>query len=191
MFDLQGTGQSQVGVALPGPGQVGDVLGAVRYARYHIAQAAPIVLVGDGWGGTVALLAAEQSPDISGVLADTPFSSLATELRQNLAAWTHLPAGPFRGLLLRAWPLVTGIHPSAVDPLAGLAQLGKRPVLFVVGAKDAPAVLRQDRTLAAADAASQLWVAPVAGPLQAWRQDHAAYLQHLGNWLTLAASPSA
>jgi hypothetical protein len=51
MFDLQGTGQSQVGVALPGPGQVGDVLGAVRYARYRIAQAAPIVLVGDGWGG--------------------------------------------------------------------------------------------------------------------------------------------
>ena len=191
MFDPQGLGQSQPGVALPGPEEVGDVLGAVRYARYRIAQAAPVVLLGYGAGGAVSLLAAAQSGEIAGVLADSPFSSLATYLRQNLTAWTHLPARPFQPVLLRAWPMVTGIRPSTVDPLAAMAQLGKRPVLLVAGAEDGVSPVREDRALARADTASQLWVVSGAGHLQAWTVAQSAYQAHLAAWLSLCENPAA
>ena len=191
MFDLQGVGQSQPGVALAGPQQVDDVLGAVRYARYRIAQAAPIVLLGYGSGGAVALMAAEQSSEIAGVLADSPFSSLNTYLRQNLSTWTHLPPRPFQGLLLRAWPIVTGIRPAAFDPLTGMSQLGTRPVLLVAGARDAVSPVREDRALARADASSHLWVVAGAGHLQAWRTAQSAYRAHLAAWLSQLESPIA
>lgn len=190
MFDLQGTGQSQAGVALPGPGEVADVLGAVRYVRYRIPQTAPVVLLGYGWGGTVALLAGEQSPDVAGVLADGAVAALGPHLRQDLPVWTHLPAGLFGGLLVREWPLVTGIQPSSVDPLRGMGLLGSRPVLLVAGAGERPQLLQGARQLAAADRAIQLWVAPGAGYLQAWTRDHPAYVGHLTAWLASAASRS-
>ncbi len=191
MFDFSGTGRSQPGDVAPGPGEVSDVLGAVRYARSRVAQAAPIVVLGYGAGGDMALLAAEQDQNIAGVLADSPFSSLSPYLRRNLARWAGLPTWPFRALLLQAWPLVTGVPPASVDPQAGMAGLGARPVLLIAGTADAVSPARDARALASADPGSDLWVVQGAAHLQAWTMDHAGYVQRLDAWLAMCVNAPA
>jgi uncharacterized protein len=82
-------------------------------------------------GATTSLLAAAESPDIAGIVADSPFNQLKSYLTQNLSVWSKLPNFPFTWLILTILPRLTGIDPYQVDALIAVRQIYPRPVLFI------------------------------------------------------------
>src|SRR5690625_6435167 len=67
-------------------------------------------------GGSTALLAAAQSDDVVGVVADSPFSDLEDYLKVNLPVWSHLPDFPFTPLILGIMPIITDLDPKEPSP---------------------------------------------------------------------------
>ncbi len=191
MFDFRASGLSGGSICSIGQYEVRDLLGAADFARQRVGTGGPLVVLGYSMGATVALMAAERDPAISGVLADSPFASLVPYLQQSMRQWTHLPNVPFNWIILRVVPLITGLQPQRVDPLADMAALGKRPVLLIAGTADRLVPDSNARQLAAAGGpGTSLWLVEGAGHIGAWQTAPQAYREHMRAWLTqVAAAP--
>jgi hypothetical protein len=72
LVDLRGHGESGGTVVSPGVLETRDVLGALRYIRAHGNQE-PVVLLGVSYGAVACLIAAAESTEVSGVVADGAF----------------------------------------------------------------------------------------------------------------------
>src|SRR5690625_7050105 len=88
-------------------------------------------------GGSTALLAAAQSDDVVGVVADSPFSDLEDYLKVNLPVWSDLPDFPFTPLILGIMPIITDLDPNEASPISVLDDIAPRPDLFIQNAGDA------------------------------------------------------
>lgn len=183
MFDFRAEGRSPGHLVSIGEFEVRDLLGAVRWAqqtRPHV----PVAVLGWSMGATVSLMAAEANPSIRAVVADSPFGSLGPYLATSLPLWTHLPAFPYSAITLAVVPWMTGIDLARVDPAAHLAQLGRRPVLIIVGQRDTtippgPNGIAMAKSLAALDPESALWAVWGAAHIGAFGVSPVAYLDHL------------
>ncbi|MCR8636862.1 alpha/beta hydrolase [Paenibacillus radicis (ex Xue et al. 2023)] len=135
MFDFRNSGESEGNLTTVGYLEKFDLLGAIDWTRAHHPE--PIALHGFSMGGTVALLAAAEDPQIAGVVADSPFNHLTRYLEDNLPVWSKLPNYPFTPLILGILPPLTGIVTDQVDGLTAVDRIYPRPVLFIHSAEDA------------------------------------------------------
>lgn len=181
-FDFRGEGRSSGNLVSVGEYESKDLIAAVRYAQ-GIAPRSPVAVIGFSMGASVALLAGEQDRKIAAVVADSPFAALQPYLEQNLPYWTQLPAFPFNWIVLHLVPLMTGLDPAKVDPLAHVAALGRRPVLLIAGTKDRtipPSNSKQlYQALRRTDPNASFWLVKGAEHVESFQLRPFAYLQHV------------
>jgi pimeloyl-ACP methyl ester carboxylesterase len=92
LFDLRGHGESEDARVGFGWFERRDVLGAVRVVEARGIPPGRIGVFGASYGGSVALLAAAESPDIGAVAADSPFADARDLLDNELRRRTGLPS---------------------------------------------------------------------------------------------------
>ncbi|HWE61785.1 MAG TPA: alpha/beta fold hydrolase [Chloroflexota bacterium] len=178
-FDFRGEGQSQGTLVSIGQDERYDVLGAVQYLNRRFAGRDPhIGVLGFSMGAATALLTAPlDTRDIRAVVSDSSFADLYSYLEDHISTWSHLPSVPFNALILWETPLLTGLDPHKVSPIAAVRALPQTPVLFIAGLADNTIPYSDTVRLAqaATDPADTLWLVPGADHTKAYQVQPRAY----------------
>jgi fermentation-respiration switch protein FrsA (DUF1100 family) len=111
-------------------------------------------------GGTSALLALAETPDIAAVVSDSAYANDAPLLAKNL----------LRPGLKLAMRLVRGVDLNEVQPVQAIAQTGGRHILLIHGGQDAAVPVEHAELLAGAAEPGlvEVWIVPEAGHVQAF-----------------------
>jgi pimeloyl-ACP methyl ester carboxylesterase len=146
-IDLRNHGESSGNYMTPGNLEALDILGGVLLLRSR-GERGPIATFGFSYGAVAALRAADQSPEIAAVIADSAFISFA-DLRQQVVSNAHLPMKS----RVRAWlagiPLLDQVtelifrlrsgvklEQDNLDTVSVVARIRERPILFISGERD-------------------------------------------------------
>nr|WP_207952153.1 alpha/beta fold hydrolase [Paenibacillus turpanensis] len=176
LFDFRYNGESGGSMTTIGAKEKLDLLGVIGWAKQNHDE--PIVLYGISMGAATSILAAGLSPDVSAVLADSPYSDLESYLKTNLSVWSKLPEFPFTPLIMALIPKVTELDPKEASPMAELDKIYPRPVLFVHGRNDAYIPSAESEKMAAAHPDRfQLWVTENQGHVQSYKHHSEEYMK--------------
>ena len=155
-IDLRAHGESGGNYMTPGPLEALDILGAVEAAKRR-GERGPFVAFGHSYGARAVLWATARSNDISAAISDGGFISIYSTLQRQAARVGSDPNASFpekaglrmantlaqaswaRAFVEFAYYWRTGVRlPSQFDDVTPAAlQIGNRPILFIVGEKDA------------------------------------------------------
>lgn len=187
MFDFRDEGRSPGQEVSVGEFEQRDLIGAVNEVHRVLAPQDKVVLLGYSMGASTSILVGARDKMVAGVIADSPFADLTTYLRANLPKWTHLPAFPFNSIIFGLLPLITGLQPQTVNPLAVIDAMGRRPLLLIAGTGDVTIPDRNSialyNRLKPVDPHAALWLVPNATHIHAFDISPKAYLQHLYTFL--------
>jgi dipeptidyl aminopeptidase/acylaminoacyl peptidase len=187
-LDLRGNGESASAPRSLGEFEQRDILGAVDFLR---TSALPFPQLGrpraiGGWGvslgASVLLLAAAAEPAIRAVVSDSGFAD-ATALVRSRWEQQGLPSWLLPGTLL-AGQLLYGVNYDQARPVAVVAQIAPRPILFIHGTADTTVpIANMDQLVSAAsqspNAHVQTWKVPGAQHIQALSLMPEAYVQRI------------
>ncbi len=192
-FDMRGSGLSQAAPLSLGYYEQRDVLGAVDFLQsgnlpFHLGSPKVIGGWGVSMGAATLLLAAAQDPAIHAVVADSAYSDALPLLEREIPKRSGLPAW-FTPGVLRAAQTLYGIDFAAVRPVAVVAKIAPRPILFIQGADDTY-IPTSDMT-ALAQAAQQgsgaqvsTWLVPGATHAQAYKVAGKTYVDKVVAFFT-------
>ena len=183
MFDFRSCGESSGNVASIGLYEQEDLLSAIAWVKANHPSA--IGLLGFSMGASTALLAAARSPEVVGVVADSPFDELSTYLAEKFYVWTRLPSFPFTPLTLAFIRMHVG-NAKRVNPRKALQKIHPRPILFIHGAGDHS--IPHENSIRLHENYkdhSELWTVPNADHVQGYRLNREEYtrrvVQFFGN----------
>jgi fermentation-respiration switch protein FrsA (DUF1100 family) len=176
LFDFRNSGVSGGDITSVGQLEKFDLLGAIDFVK-SIRPNSEIILFGFSMGASTSLIAAAESPDVTAVIADSPFDDLTTYLEANLSVWSDLPNFPFTPMMMTIIPLITGLDPKEVSPISTIHQFGKRPILFIHGDADHSIPMgNSERILAAShNPNAELWIVHGADHVFARKVNPEAY----------------
>jgi dipeptidyl aminopeptidase/acylaminoacyl peptidase len=123
-----------------------------------------IGILGNSYGGMLAIQYAAQNANIKAVVADCAFSSLNDTVSTSVVYFTDLPAFPFAPLIVFWAERETGLKSEEIDTTKWIAQLSPRPVFLMQGGADV--VISADsgqRLYDAAGEPKELWFDPELG----------------------------
>jgi uncharacterized protein len=126
-----------------------------------------IGILGNSYGGMLAIQFAAQNKNIKAVVADCAFSSLNDTVSTSVTYFTDLPAFPFAPLIVFWAERETGFKTEDVDTTKWIAQISPRPVFLMQGGADV--VISADsgqRLYEAAGEPKELWFDPALGHVQ-------------------------
>jgi uncharacterized protein len=132
LFDFRYSGESGGSKTTIGVYEKNDLLAAIAFAKSK--GYSQVGLMGFSMGGVVSIDAAADSPDVTAVIADSPFSDLKPYLQKNLPVWSHLP--PFFTPFILALSHWSGVDIDAVRPIQSIQKLREIPVLLIHTKKD-------------------------------------------------------
>jgi pimeloyl-ACP methyl ester carboxylesterase len=155
LIDLRAHGESAGNYGTPGYLEALDILGAVEAAKRR-GQEGPFVALGHSYGARASLWAAARSKDLAAVVADSAFISIYDALKREVARVGSDPGASFgekiglrmanrlsesswaRSFMEWAYHLRTGVRfdVQSDDAMRAVAQIGERPILFIVGEGD-------------------------------------------------------
>jgi fermentation-respiration switch protein FrsA (DUF1100 family) len=147
VFDFRNSGESGGELTSVGQYEKHDLLGAIDWAGKNTEG--KIALLGYSMGAATSLITAAEAPQVSAVIADSPFNNLENYLSENLSVWSGLPEFPFTPLIMMMIPPATGTDPSKVNPMKAIEQIVPRPVLFIHGKGDKSIPFKNSETMAA------------------------------------------
>ncbi len=179
-LDLRGNGESA-----PAPRSLGEF------------EQRDIRVIG-GWGmslgASTLLLAAAAEPAIRAIVSDSAFADAAAVVRSR---WEQqrLPSWLLPGALL-AGQLLYGVNYDQARPVAVVAQIAPRPILFIHGTADSSVpIANMDHLVAAAsqppNAHVQTWKVPGAQHVQAFSLTPDAYVQRMVAFYQSALGPDS
>ncbi|MCU6708874.1 alpha/beta hydrolase [Paenibacillus sp. J5C_2022] len=178
MFDFRNCGESGGKVTSIGLYETEDLLGAIQWVKSH-HPASPIALHGFSMGASTSLIAASRSPEVAGIVADSPFESLTPYLADNFSVWTKLPNFPFTPLILGFIRLHVG-NPDHVNPRAELDRIYPRPVLFIHGDADRAIPYWNSRNMYETHRdVFRFWRVANAGHVGSYRRHKEAYVKRI------------
>ena len=199
-LDLRGNGESAPAPRSLGEFEQRDIVGAVDFLQ---TGALPFPLLGrprviGGWGmslgASTLLLAAAAEPAIRAIVADSAFADAAALVRarreqQGVPSWL-LPGALLAGQLLY------GVTYDQARPVAVVAQIAPRPILFIHGSADSSVpIANLDQLVAAAsqpaNAHVQTWEVPGAQHVQVFSLMPAAYIQRMVAFYQGALGPDS
>jgi len=199
-LDLRGNGESAPAPRSLGEFEQRDIVGAVDFLRTG-ALSFPLLgrtrVIG-GWGmslgASTLLLAAAAEPALRAVVSDSAFADAAALVhargeQQGLPSWV-LP-----GALL-AGRLRYGVNYDQARPVAVVAQIAPRPILFIHGTADSAVPIADLEQLVAAasqppNAHVQMWEVPGAEHIQAFSLMPDVYVQRMVAFYQSALGPEA
>lgn len=161
-FDFRAMGESEGQRCSFGHSEKDDVRTAVQFLRQQGIGAGRVGVLGLSMGGSSAIMAAAEDPDIGAVVADSAFARLDEMVLQRFSGLG--PAGAPLAGCTRWWAeRITGFPASAVAPVNAAAKLAPRPLLLIHGEADVYTPISQSRALYdAAGAPRELWAVPDA-----------------------------
>jgi uncharacterized protein len=173
VFDLRGHGQSDGDYTTLGLTEPDDVASAVAFARSR--DPGPIALLGYSMGGALSVETGARDADVTAVIEDSGYGSLANVFRAGFQRETGLPAMPFGLPLVAIGQVDLHVQLSAVRPVLDAARLHK-PLLAIVGTADRVVPPSEGFDIfRAAAGPKQLLVVPGAGHVDGYRVDRAQY----------------
>jgi len=126
-----------------------------------------IGILGNSFGGMLAIEFAAQNENIKAVVADCAFSSLNDTVSTSVEYFTDLPAFPFAPLIVFWAEQETGFKTEDIDATKWIAQISPRPVFLMQGGADV--VISADsgqRLYDAAGEPKELWFDPELGHVE-------------------------
>ena len=123
-----------------------------------------IGILGNSYGGMLAIQYASQNENIKAVVADCAFSSLNDTVSTSVTYFTDLPAFPFAPLIVFWAEQETGFKTEDINATKWIAQISPRPVFLMQGGADV--VISPDsgqRLYDAAGEPKELWFDPELG----------------------------
>jgi dipeptidyl aminopeptidase/acylaminoacyl peptidase len=176
VFDLRGHGQSGGDRLGFGWLERNDVLGAVAYVESRGVAPGRIGVQGHSYGAATGLLTAAVDSDIAAVVADSAFADIRSLLDREVQLRGYPPIfAPGVGLATHRF----GIDLDQVAPLAEVAKIAPRPILFIHGTADERIPVDNSRRLfaAAGNETDELWIVPGAAHVQAFAVKPELYAQ--------------
>lgn len=175
LFDFRGCGDSDLAPLSLGYRELDDVRAAVSFVRDRVPHAR-IGLVGYSMGGTLALLAAAEDPDVRAVVADSAFASV-----HDVVAFAYrrhrLPGRPIADLANVINRLKYGYSYEALRPLDAVRSLRDRPIFLIHGGADEVTPVEHASLLqAATDGTAGLWIEPNAAHCGTYFTDRERYV---------------
>lgn len=116
MFDFRNAGKSKGRTTGIGYFEKHDLFSAIDFSIKEKKQE-KIALLGWSMGASTALVAGCEHPNVSAIIADSPFSDLESYLRQNLSFWSKLPSRPFTPMIIYSMKKLLKIDSSDVSPM--------------------------------------------------------------------------
>jgi pimeloyl-ACP methyl ester carboxylesterase len=174
-FDLRGHGESAGGRDSLGANERLDVRAAVAYVRRRTNGTQPVLVHGFGYGGALAIAAAGQNPDVTGVIVDSAFLTMRAYMRH---AWRRVPA-PLFSLVTFFARRIFGGDIDALSPVEDIAQV-TAPILLIHNEGDERVPVANTLNIAAAslDGRDQVWLLPDrVGHATAYRETPDLYLR--------------
>jgi len=123
-----------------------------------------IGILGNSYGGMLAIQYASLNKNIKAVVADCAFSSLQDTVETSVTYFTDLPAFPFAPLIVFWAEQETGFKMEDIDTTKWIAKISPRPVFLMQGGADV--VISADSGQRLYDAAGdpkELWFEPSLG----------------------------
>jgi dipeptidyl aminopeptidase/acylaminoacyl peptidase len=199
-LDLRGNGESAPAPRSLGEFEQRDILGAVDFLQ---TGTLPFPLLGrpraiGGWGmslgASTLLLAAAAEPAMRAIVSDSAYADAAALVRsrweqQGLPSWLLPGAVP-------AGQLLYGVYYDQARPVAVVAQIAPRPILFIHGTADSSVpIANMDQLVAAAsqppNAHVQTWKVPGAQHVQAVSLMPELYVQRVVAFYQSALGPDS
>lgn len=154
VFDFRKHGESAGERVSLGYHERQDFEGAVDFLRER-NPGARVVLYGVSMGAAAALLAAEETPEVAAVIADSPFSSIEHTVTHHVDLVFGLPRFPFGSALLTALEMRGGFDREDFDLERAVVAIGDRPLLVVAGGEDRRMPAELQRRLAEKSTSTQ------------------------------------
>ena len=188
LFDTRGCGRSCGATVGLGATEPRDISLAVEAARDQFGTN-KVAVFGISLGAGAAILAASTDPNISAVVADSPW----TDQDLQLSRLSFLPIGSLRVPLppygIAAVNALVGADVTKARPLDAIARIAPRPIFLIHSADDDNATTPVDgsrRLFAAAGEPKTLWIAPRGGHVGAINASPAAYRARVLDFLASA-----
>lgn len=123
-----------------------------------------IGILGNSFGGMLAIQYAARNENIKAVVANSSFSSLNDTVSTSVEYFTDLPAFPFAPLIVYWAERETGFKTEDIDATKWIAQISPRPVFLMQGGADVViSAVSGQRLYEAAGEPKELWFDPELG----------------------------
>jgi fermentation-respiration switch protein FrsA (DUF1100 family) len=170
MFDFRYRGESEGDEQTLGAKEPWDIEAAVNYLKKRPdVDPRRIGVQGDSLGAAAAILAAAETLEIKGVIADIPFKSLSSVIDHSFTHLVGLPSFPFAPVSKFICELRLWVDLDDVAPIKVIGEISPRPVFLIDNLKDdlfpSDSV---ERLYAAAREPKQLWQIPGAPHGKGW-----------------------
>ena len=190
LLDFRACGESDGATSTCGVREVEDLSAAVDLCLHQPEFLnAPIVSLADSLGGTVALAAAAQRPEIKAVLTDGAPISLRSAIDKGFGVYTGLPALPFRRAVVWAAERITGENVDDFSVEQTIARIAPRAVCLAHGHLD-PLVDVADahRMYRRAGEPRELWLEPDVGHVLASQVHPETYADRVADFFKRTVS---
>ncbi len=137
MFDFRYRGKSEGDAQTLGAKEAWDLQSAVEYLKTRPdVDPERIGVQGNSLGAASAILAAAESPEIKGVVAEIPFTSITGILNHTFEKEFGLPSFPFA--LITKWisEFRLGVDLDSVSPVEVIGKISPRPVFLIDNLED-------------------------------------------------------
>lgn len=171
LFDLRGHGQSDAATCTYGLREQWDIVGAVNFVKAKGSPSGSIGVIGWSLGAASALMAMQQTDDLTAVVSDSAYANADPLLAHNA----------LRPGLALAMRLVRGVDLGQVTPEQAIAHIGNRHVFLIHGNHDQAVPVAQAYRLQQAGGANvtMTWIVPGANHIQAYPNQPTEYLQRV------------
>jgi fermentation-respiration switch protein FrsA (DUF1100 family) len=123
-----------------------------------------IAVLGNSYGGALAIQYAAQNPAIKAVVAHSAFSSLDDTVSTSVSFFSDLPPFPFAPLIVFWAEREAGFTAADIDTTRWVAAISPRPILLLQGGSDIVISPESgERLYAAAGEPKELWYEPDLG----------------------------
>ena len=137
LFDLRYRGESEGEEATLGAKEVWDVEAAVGYlATRPDVDPERIGVQGGSFGAVSAILAAAETPEIKGVVAEIPFTDLRAAIAHSFEQGVGLPSFPFAPISTFFCEVRLGVDIDDVAPTSVIGMISPRPIFLIDDLKD-------------------------------------------------------
>ena len=188
LFDFRACGDSDGSITTGGVREADDLTAALDRCKHEPTFGnAPIVVLADSMGGTVALNAASTRTEIRAIFTDGAFASMESAIGWGFTNHTGLPATPFRGIVVRIAEWISREQVSALSVIDLIGQIAPRPIQIAHGLAD-PLVPASDARLLYQHAREpkHIWLVPDAGHVVGAFVDPEAYTDRVARFFRRA-----
>ena len=183
IFDYHGHGAARGAPVTLAYREVRDFYGALNYVSGRVPNAT-IGVIGYSMGAAVAIMGSAHRPEVSAVVADSPFATHEDVISHNVERILHVYGRPVTSIADYFLRAIAGYSSSDVAPVRDAAAISPRPLLIIHGTADETIPVRHARQIydAALDP-KELWLVEGAGHCGAYFADRPAYCARVIDFL--------